>query len=776
MNKEDNADRGSDVCNEAPLLLGDAAQDVFDAVAYGLFIIDLTGCYRYVNPAGVAMSGYTREEILSSCVSLLCFPEDAPAAFERYRAEWIKGAVIPEYRLRKKDGSEIWVELTMNPFKFKGEDLCLCIKRDITAFRRSAMDIQTTITARTEELKKANDLLFAIMDNSNAIIFLKDADGRFSFVNRQYELLFKTTRDEVRGRSDYDLFPVEFADRLREHDELVLEANAPMEFEEDILHPDGSVHTYIVLKFTIPTMPGSVCGIATNITARKTAEDAVKRSEELLNSAQEIAGLGSWNWDIAKDRLTWSDEIYRIFGVAPKSVGATYEAFMDFVHPDDKEFVKKSIYGALYSKKPYLIEHRIVKPDKAVRTVRGQGEVKFDMDGKPCSMVGTIHDITDYKRLEGEILNVQKLETVGALAGGIAHDFNNLLLGILGSVSIVKAQIKPGDKGFNMLDNIEKTALRAKNLTRQFLTFSRGGEPIREDASIEEIVRTTAGLVLKGTGINAYISFPSDLMRVKIDEGQIAQVINNIILNAVHAMPEGGRLDITGENSVVSKDSHLPLPHGDYVRIRVKDSGSGIAKENISRVFDPFFTTKAKASGLGLTVSFSIIKKHGGHITVESTDGAGAAFSIYLPSVQKEAMMTGIEAEGRSNGGKVLVMDDEEIVRDVSGEMLEILGYKADFAVDGAEAIKKYAEAMDRGEPFSAVIMDLTIPGGMGGVDVVKKLREMHPGIKAIVSSGYSNDPIMSDYRHYGFCAVIAKPYRVSEFGKVIKGVLSGKP
>ncbi|MBI5903848.1 MAG: PAS domain S-box protein [Deltaproteobacteria bacterium] len=395
-------------------------------------------------------------------------------------------------------------------------------------------------------------------------------------------------------------------------------------------------------------------------------------------------------------------------------------------------------------------------------------------DGRP-RFISVFHDITERKMMDNEILKAKKLETIGELAGGIAHDFNNLLVGILGRISVARECVKKGDKLHEMLCEVEEAALRAKGLTRRLLTFSRGGQPVKEAASIVDLIRSTADLVLRDSGVRCEFTFPDDLAYVDIDDAQISQAMNNMILNARQAMPEGGVVEIEAKNVTVTGEDPLPIDPGRYVKVTIKDNGGGIPEENLNRVFDPFFTTRQRASGLGLAVTYSVIKKHKGHIRVESREGRGAAFHVYLPaSVGRPPSALGSLAVERGSG-RVLVMDDDEMVRDVAREMLEVLGYDYSFARDGAEAIGLFKKAIETGSPFDAVILDLTVEDGMGGADAVKKLIRIDPGVKAIVSSGYSRDPIMSDYRRHGFCAVMYKPYRLAEFSRAVKDAISGK-
>jgi PAS domain S-box-containing protein len=400
-----------------------------------------------------------------------------------------------------------------------------------------------------------------------------------------------------------------------------------------------------------------------------------------------------------------------------------------------------------------------------------------DKENRVMGVVLAFSDITHRVKMEEELLKVRKLESIGILAGGIAHDFNNILTAIMGNVSLAKNFIDdPDNRAYKRLEEADKATQRAKDLTHKLLTFSKGGAPIKTIASVAELIKESAGFTLSGTPVKCEYSFPPDLWPVDIDTGQISQVIQNLCLNASQAMPDGGILQIKAENEVVTTGKKMPLEPGDYIKVSFSDNGVGISKDYISRIFDPYFTTKQKGSGLGLATVYSIIKNHDGFITVDSELEAGSTFTFYLPgSPQKKisaADQETLSEEDILGGGNVLIMDDEEIVREVAGEIFEHLGFAADFAVDGHEAIEKYTQAMKNGSPYTVVVMDLTVPGGMGGGEAIKKLLEIDPQAKAIVSSGYSNNPIMANFNKFGFKGVISKPFQLDELKKALGVVL----
>ena len=384
--------------------------------------------------------------------------------------------------------------------------------------------------------------------------------------------------------------------------------------------------------------------------------------------------------------------------------------------------------------------------------------------------------------MDEELQKMNKLESVGILAGGIAHDFNNILAAILGNISLARLGIDPeNEKLLKRLTDAEQAVMRARDLTYQLLTFSRSGTPVKKTMGVQKVLRESAKFALTGSGVKCQFSLAPDLFLVDIDEGQIGQVINNLVINAQQAMPAGGGITIAAGNAVfgsVTAEHGVFLDPGSYVRISIRDNGAGIAPEHTGKIFDPYFTTNQKGSGLGLATSYSIIKNHEGHIAVESKPGFGTTFYVYLRA-SDEQPGTGRRIADRGRPAvrtRVLHMDDEEMILQITKDMLENLGYEVETAADGNETVRKYVEARNSGVPFDIVILDITIPGGMGGKETILRLLEIDPAVKAIVSSGYSNDPVMAMFGQYGFAGVIAKPYRMAELSDAIQRALYRVP
>ena len=392
----------------------------------------------------------------------------------------------------------------------------------------------------------------------------------------------------------------------------------------------------------------------------------------------------------------------------------------------------------------------------------------------------SVEDISSRLRMEEELLKVKKLESVAVLAGGIAHDFNNILVAVIGNVSLAERLIDDEHPARELLGRAVRASMRARDLVVRLLTFAKGGDPIKGTASLPDMLRESVPFVLSGSNVKCVYEFAESLWAVKMDPGQVDQIFQNLVINADQSMPEGGTLTISCANMVVEENAAGIIP-GKYVVVRVRDTGHGIAAENIDRIFDPYFSTKEKdsnkGSGLGLSIVHSIILKHQGKIRVESTLGAGTVFTLYLPALDEQAAVASQAQQLVAMGkGRIMVMDDEEMIRGVVVDMLLYLGFTTIEAKDGEEALRLYQQAMTEGPAIDAVIMDLTIPGGMGGKEAVQRLLQLDPKAKAIVSSGYSNDPVISDYHAAGFVGIVSKPYQLVDLSRELSAVLAEKP
>jgi len=489
----------------------------------------------------------------------------------------------------------------------------------------------------------------------------------------------------------------------------------------------------------------------------------------------------------------------------------TIDAMSDFIHVIDKDYVvtlcnkelidflekirkgKSPVIGEnLFTVFPELGEKQLNEYKKVFEKgdmIISEHEVNFTGNilitetrkipvkekEKVIKIVTITRDITIEKKNEEHIIRSARLESLGILAGGIAHDFNNMLTGILGNINLAKNLIDKNNPIKNLLIDSEKATFRAKDLTYQLLTFSKGGEPIKKPGSIVELIKEASEFILRGSNIETAFNIDENIYFVEFDQGQILSVFHNLILNAREAMinKKSGKIQITAENYESYENNMFNIPKGKYVKISISDNGPGIKKENIQKIFDPYFTTKEKGNGLGLAISFSIIKKHGGFIDVSSTFYKGTTFYIYLQATNKIIKHSQIsQSENIPLTYDILMMDDDEMIRKISKKLLTFLGCNVTFAADGNEAIQKYKKSLENNNPFDLVILDLTIKGGMGGKETIVHLLKINSKINAIVCSGYSNDPVISDYKKYGFKGVINKPFDIEDLKKEIVNVM----
>jgi PAS domain S-box-containing protein len=738
----------------------------------------------YVSPTVQKLRGFTPQEILEMAVEKQLTPDSLKLAYELFFQELPKvdadSSYNPIYTLElefsRKDGSTVWAES-----KFS-------IIRDGSGKAVSLLGEARDITERRqmEEALKDSEAKYRLLaDNTVDGVWLLDLNLKLMYCSPASEKQSGFTLQEIMEMSMDQYFTPE---SLKLASALFLEElprveadpgyNPIITLELEFYKKDGTAF-WAECKFSIIRdkygKPVSILGQARDITERRRIESVLKESEEkyrmlVENALEAILIAIDGMLKFANYRAT------ELTGYSQEELIS--RPFIEFIYPDDHQMVAERHIQRL--------KGMDVPKTYAFRIVCKQGDIKWvelaaaliTWEGRPATL-SFLTDITDRRRLEEERQRVERLESVGLLAGGIAHDFNNIMTAILGNISIAMVEAGPGSEIQESLEQAEKALLRAKELTRQLLTFSKGGTPVKKLASLTELLRDTVGFALRGSNIKCHFSIPADLWHAEIDAGQVSQVIHNLVINAQQAMPNGGFIELKAENMVLREKQRLgrgmPLMEGNYIRIAVTDHGSGIPADNLARVFDPFFTTKHKGSGLGLATAFSIAHNHNGHLSVVSALGSGSTFYFYLPasmetSAQKQDSKEEIKPAGKA---RILVMDDEEVVRNVAGRLLKHIGYEdIKFAADGGEALKLYKEAMETGHPFKVVILDLTIPGGMGGDIAVKKLLKIDPGVRAIVSSGYAAEAIMADYKKYGFSGMVAKPYTLEELSKAVQDVI----
>jgi PAS domain S-box-containing protein len=634
------------------------------------------------------------------------------------------------------------------------------------------------LQATQERLEESRTQYFELYDLAPVGYFSINEQGIILEANLTGANLLGVVPRELRTQRFTRFIVKDDQDAYYLHRKQLFETRAPQVYEIRMVSRDGSQFwAQVAATLAQAGKSGNPVCFATisDITGRKKMEEVLRVSEEkyrmVVENALEAILIAVDGVIIFANSRT---EI--LTGYAQEEL--TSRPFVEFIHPDDRDLViGRHLRRMKGDDIPNIYSFRIVDKAGNIKWVELSATL-ITWEGRTATL-NFLGDTTDRKRLEEEQQRVAKLESVGMLAGGIAHDFNNILTAILGNISLAGMDAAPGSELSESLEQAEKASLRAKALTMQLLTFSKGGAPVLKLASLTELLKDTAGFALSGSNVKCNLSIPAGLWHAEIDEGQVSQVIHNLVINAQQAMPTGGAIDILAENMVLSKTQGpgkgLPLKEGDYIRIAVTDHGTGILKDHLEKIFDPFFTTKQKGNGMGLAISFSIARQHGGHISVESELGSGSTFCLYLPASVQISTPKGdkkgtIKPVGRA---RILVMDDEKGVRDIASRMLKHIGYKdIEFAEDGAEAIKLYKAAMKAGNPFNVAILDLTIPGGMGGQAAIRELLKIDPSVKAIVSSGYIDDPVMAKHRDHGFSGVVAKPYTIEELRKAVQEVI----
>ena len=640
------------------------------------------------------------------------------------------------------------------------------------------------VTARMLQAKIKSELEFKSLEKNIADIIKKTSDifyrtdneGKIVWISQSVFRVMGYTPEEVIGKdmSSYYANPEE---RIRFRQLLEENNGAVRNFEAKMRKKDGSEVWLSTDASYWHDNLGSVAGVegeTRDITPKKEIENALRASEEqyrtLIENIQEgVFLLQGGKFVYLNNRFVEMAD-YKVSDLIGRE-------FAFLIAEEDRARVLKHYTKRLDGEDvPKEYEFRLNHRDGKTRVFVHMQVSLTEYRGKVAT-AGTIVNISEKRRMETFFHKAQKLESVGLLAGGIAHDFNNLLTSILGGLSLIKLAVDKGgdEEDIQIVGESINATKRAKDLARQLLAFSKGAEPVKTLVDLKVLLKESVTFALRGSESSFEMDIADNLWDVEADEGQINQVINNLVINAEQAMPEGGKIEVYAYNVVVASDSGIPMQPGKYIQFTIKDTGHGIPNEYIDKIFDPYFTSKQKGSGLGLASTYSIVRNHGGIIDVESELGKGSKFHVFLPASEAKAIERSAHGPLMQGNGRILVMDDEDVVRNILGRMLKKLGYETEFAINGEEAVSIYKDNFEKGLQFQLIITDLTIPGGMGGEKVVKILKDVDPSLKAIATSGYALDPIMSNYAEYGFSGILQKPFDVETLSVALEKVLAEK-
>ena len=711
---------------------------------------------------------------------------DAPFRTE-YRIVWPDGSV----RWVHSAGKVFWDEAGQ-PTRVIGASVDITERKQADeVLRRMHEELERQVEVRTTELRSANFLLTqevverrkaeaalqqsqallrSIIDNTTAVIYVKQPDGRYLLINRQYEKLFNVTDEAMQGKTDYDLFPQHIADALRANDVRVLTTGTTIEFEEVVPHSDG-LHTYISLKVPLCDATGTpyaICGLSTDITERKQAEQRLRQQEERLDLALRGADLGLWDWHIESGEVVFNERWAEMLGYRLDEILPHYDFLTQLVHPDDLPGVRTVFSAHLDGETPfYETEFRMRAKSGAWKWILARGKVvACDAHGKPLRVTGTHLDITGSKRLEQQFLQAQKLEAVGRLAGGIAHDFNNLLTAIIGYSELVLGRLRHDDRSHQQVTEIHQAGQRAATLTRQLLAFSRKQMLTPVVLDLNTVLTEMENLLhsLMGEDIELLLRLDPALRRVQVDPGQIEQVIMNLAVNARDAMPDGGTLSITMANidlDAVDAQAHPEMSPGPCAMLAVTDTGCGMDAPTQARLFEPFFTTKepGKGTGLGLATVFGIVKQSGGHIEVFSEVGHGTTFTIYLPYTKATQPQPSTRPTAppmpRPGTETILLVEDAVQIRSLAHAVLQDAGYTVLEAPNGPEALRLSTQYQG---PIHLLVTDVIMPG-MSGRQLRDQLIACYPTMKVLFMSGYTDDALARHGVLEPGIALLPKPF-----------------
>lgn len=729
----------------------------------------------FANISFCNMTGFTREYIYSLKPLELFHEKDMDRILTLIRnpAQDPESSPVVEARIRKKKGY-FPGELSTAGIIYRGKQEALISIRDLTQRNK------------TEKLLRENHELFkAIVDNSPVGVSVHDRYGTLLLANASWRKIWNKSLEDLiekmipRKRFQMDHKDSYLGDYIGAVEEIYREGGELHIPRLRIPNPSPGVAEWISHHFYALTKEtgevDKVVILTVDLTDSFRTKEQLEQSREMYEELSKNIPVAVYRTSAILDGgiISANPEMYRTFGISGGEDELRKIRVKDLYVDSDRrdELIERILNGEIVE--DFETELKRLDGSTFLASISGKGIE--GPSGKIEYIEGILMDISNKRRMEEELQKVENLESLGTLAGGIAHDFNNLLMSIQGNLSLALSS-SDEDKKRQRLLRAERSAEDAAALAKQLLTFSKGGVPVKQAVDIAEIIRDTTKFALRGSNVQVEYSIDDDLKPVNADVDQIAQVIQNMVMNSIQAMPNGGTILISCRNQTVSDKEVTNLEKGKHVRISIKDTGQGISQENISKIFNPYFTTKADGSGLGLATCYSIIARHSGAIRVFSEPGKGTKFVIFLPVADSKPQESKLKRHGKIKqiSGSILVMDDDLNVREAIASMLEMVGCQALQCADGSEALALYRENLEKGEPFDAVIMDLTIPGGLGGAETIDLLREIDPDVKAIVTSGYSNNPVISDYSSYGFSGRLSKPFSIDILRQELESVLGG--
>jgi PAS domain S-box-containing protein len=763
-------------------------QQIVEMSNEAIWVMDRDLRVAYVNLSAARMLGYEPAAALGRSLFDFLFPEDVPAMIARTERRRAGESERYEQRVRRADGSSTWGLVSARTIldtdgRFNGS---LLVVTDISDLKRVE-----------EALRQSKDRNRLISDNMIDVVWTLDPKTmRFTYVSPSVKRLRGWTAEEVMAQPlEAALDPESFRVVVGRMPALLesLPGASPTQTTEVFQpHRDGGIVPTEVVTTVLFDEQGEVSeilGVSRDITERKRAEAARRESEFWLRQSQRIARLGSYVFDVPANRWQSSEYLDELFGIGPDSERTT-ETWLALVHPDERASLAAYLAEEVIRRRqPFNLEYRIVRlADGDVRWVQGLGELELDGSGNPVRLFGTIQDVTgrhqqdgERRQLENQLLQAQKLESLGVLAGGIAHDFNNLLTSILGNADLALQDLPPGSPVRDNVLAIESSSRRAAEISQQMLAYSGRGrfvvEPLVLSHLVRDMMRMLELAVSKRTLMR--VDLADELPPVEADAGQLRQMVLNLVANAAEAVGDrDGSICIA--TSVVQCDpdnplvDHLgnPLRSGQHVVLEVSDSGVGMSAETLTRVFDPFFTTKFTGRGLGLPAVLGIIRGHRGSIQIDSQPGRGTTFRVLLPVLAPA--VAGPEAQAAavtpppSRTAVVLVVDDEAGVRTLAERMVQRCGYRAVGAADGVEAIRLVRE---NPRQFSCVLLDLTMPR-LGGEETLREIRKIAADLPVILCSGYHAQELSERFAGQGLSGFVQKPYRLADIKATLQAAI----